>query len=75
MDHLIFGLMKMYSAVSIGKNFEICISPPDNASSYRGISQQPFMIYTDGSCLKNPGPGGWAFLILKKGDIRYSYYQ
>ena len=22
-------------------------------------------IYTDGSCLKNPGPGGWALLILR----------
>lgn len=21
-------------------------------------------LYTDGSCLKNPGPGGWAFLAL-----------
>ena len=20
-------------------------------------------IYTDGSCLGNPGPGGWAFII------------
>ena len=22
-------------------------------------------IYTDGSCLYNPGPGGWAVLILE----------
>jgi ribonuclease HI len=21
-------------------------------------------IYTDGSCIGNPGPGGWAFVIL-----------
>jgi len=24
-------------------------------------------IYTDGSCLGNPGPGGWAFLIMFDG--------
>ncbi|MBN1494283.1 ribonuclease HI [Candidatus Peregrinibacteria bacterium] len=24
-------------------------------------------IYTDGSCLSNPGPGGWAVLIIYKG--------
>ena len=28
-------------------------------------------IFTDGSCLKNPGNGGWAFLIEEKKDIRY----
>jgi ribonuclease HI len=22
-----------------------------------------FHIYTDGACLRNPGPGGWAFLV------------
>ena len=25
-------------------------------------------IYTDGSCLGNPGPGGWAALIMGNGD-------
>lgn len=25
-------------------------------------------IYTDGSCLKNPGIGGWAFLIVDEDD-------
>jgi ribonuclease HI len=25
-------------------------------------------IYTDGSCLKNPGPGGWAFCIVDDSD-------
>lgn len=24
------------------------------------------IVYTDGSCLGNPGPGGWAFLILEQ---------
>lgn len=25
-----------------------------------------YEIYTDGSCIGNPGPGGWAFLIVDK---------
>ncbi|MEE3047533.1 MAG: ribonuclease HI [Pseudomonadota bacterium] len=25
--------------------------------------QQPITIYTDGACIGNPGPGGWAVLI------------
>ena len=25
-------------------------------------------IYTDGSCLKNPGNGGWAAIISKNGE-------
>lgn len=27
-------------------------------------------LYTDGSCLKNPGPGGWAFLALSPANER-----
>ena len=27
-------------------------------------------IYTDGSCLKNPGSGGWAAVIIKNGEER-----
>lgn len=29
-------------------------------------------IYTDGSCLGNPGPGGWGVLILGKNNIQLS---
>ena len=37
------------------------------------------IIYTDGSCLGNPGPGGWAFLGIKSGKLiaeisGYSYH-
>ena len=33
-------------------------------------------VYTDGSCLGNPGTGGWAFLILSEGeDINDFGYQ
>jgi ribonuclease HI len=27
------------------------------------ISQDKWIVYTDGSCLVNPGPGGWAAII------------
>ena len=26
-------------------------------------SDQPLVVYTDGSCIGNPGPGGWAWAI------------
>ena len=28
-------------------------------------------VYTDGSCLGNPGNGGWAFVIINEKDICY----
>jgi len=28
------------------------------------------VVYTDGSCLDNPGPGGYAGLILYKGELK-----
>nr|DAI23369.1 MAG TPA: ribonuclease HI [Caudoviricetes sp.] len=28
-----------------------------------------FDIYTDGSCKGNPGPGGWAFVIVHRGNL------
>jgi ribonuclease HI len=31
---------------------------------------QEITIYTDGSCLGNPGPGGWAAVILADGEER-----
>ena len=27
-------------------------------------------IYTDGSCLKNPGNGGWAAIIIRDGETK-----
>ena len=29
---------------------------------------QKIEVYTDGSCLGNPGPGGWAAIILENGE-------
>lgn len=34
-----------------------------------GDSFTPIDIYTDGSCLGNPGPGGWAFVVFENGKI------
>ena len=32
----------------------------------RMSSSSPILIYTDGSCIKNPGgPGGWAFVLIE----------
>lgn len=29
-------------------------------------------IYTDGACSKNPGPGGWAFVVVEQGIATYN---
>lgn len=26
-------------------------------------------VYTDGSCIQNPGPGGWAFLVVSESSV------
>jgi len=31
---------------------------------------EPIIIYTDGGCDPNPGPGGWAALILREGTTQ-----
>ena len=28
------------------------------------LNNLDYKIYTDGACLRNPGPGGWAVLII-----------
>lgn len=36
------------------------------------------IVYTDGSCLGNPGPGGWAFLLLEEqsdGSMKVIFQQ
>ena len=33
-------------------------------------SSPTVQIYTDGSCLGNPGPGGWAYIIVQQGGQR-----
>ena len=34
---------------------------------YQKYMQDKITIYTDGSCLGNPGPGGWSAIIMHKG--------
>ncbi len=34
------------------------------------MEKQLIEIYTDGACLGNPGPGGWAAVIFEQGDRR-----
>jgi ribonuclease HI len=34
-----------------------------------GEKSQAVTVYTDGSCLGNPGPGGWSFLVLSDGGV------
>jgi ribonuclease HI len=31
------------------------------------VSEEPVTIYTDGACSGNPGPGGWAAILLHRG--------
>ena len=33
-------------------------------------TQEPVVIHTDGSCLSNPGPGGWAAILQWQGNER-----
>lgn len=35
---------------------------------------KPFRIFTDGSAIGNPGPGGWAAVLIERqeaGDFRF----
>lgn len=32
-----------------------------------------YIVYTDGACSGNPGPGGWAWVALADGEIREGY--
>ena len=32
--------------------------------------QQPVIAYTDGACSGNPGPGGWAAIVIEHGQER-----
>lgn len=35
--------------------------------------QSTIILYTDGACSGNPGPGGWAWVCLGGGEIREGY--
>ena len=31
--------------------------------------ERPYLLYCDGSCLGNPGPGGWAYRVWQAGRV------
>ncbi|HIE55330.1 MAG TPA: ribonuclease HI, partial [Chromatiaceae bacterium] len=33
-------------------------------------ADKPVMLYTDGACSGNPGPGGWGSVLLYRGHRR-----
>lgn len=35
------------------------------------MTDKTTLIYTDGSCLGNPGPGGWGYIITTNGEITH----
>src|SRR5215471_258722 len=40
-------------------------APNDGAARERGMSERKqVIIYTDGACVGNPGPGGWSAVLL-----------
>ena len=44
-----------------------------NSGMVKEKAIEPIIIYTDGSCDPNPGPGGWAALIIMDGKEKMLY--
>jgi ribonuclease HI len=44
--------------------------PANSPARLVGTAQPDVILYTDGACLGNPGPGGWAAIILD-GEDKY----
>jgi len=42
---------------------------PDEVAELAAVVAARLIIYTDGACSVNPGPGGWAWAIAPTGDI------
>lgn len=42
----------------------------DSLSSLKNKKSEPIIVYTDGGCHGNPGPGGWACVIIANGEAR-----
>ena len=42
----------------------------NNLKTYKDYLKIMIKIYTDGSCLENPGNGGWAAIINDNGDTK-----
>ncbi len=39
------------------------VADQDNSPSKKPIALREVELYTDGACSRNPGPGGWAFIL------------
>lgn len=37
--------------------------------AYPRVGRSPIEVYTDGSCIRNPGKGGWAAIIVVPGNL------
>lgn len=61
--------IKTGTSGSLASLFQNASANPSGSNTR--ISSDSHLIYTDGSCLKNPaGPGGWAVCIIDPNDIR-----
>ena len=45
-------------------------APGAGARPGRGRAAEAVVVYTDGACAGNPGPGGWGALLLWRGEER-----
>lgn len=53
-----------------GKESRASGAAPRAGLSGRPADGDPVIIYTDGACLGNPGPGGWGAVLLYQGHRR-----
>jgi ribonuclease HI len=44
------------------------VEPEDRRVDDRPSSAAPIVVYTDGACSGNPGPGGWAWAVAPAGE-------
>lgn len=51
------------AAVVFSGNIEVIDTETSNDVSYKDV-----IVYTDGACSGNPGPGGWGAIIIKDGE-------
>lgn len=52
-----------------GEELSEALAPQADAGCRKAVSGCD-RVYADGSCLGNPGPGGWAFAFVMDGDVR-----
>ena len=75
-----YFLTRLYDYTNTPKTALIKIKDPreyyqkliihNNLKNYKALFELMIKIYTDGSCLENPGNGGWAAIINDNGNIK-----